>query len=101
MRLARTEAVALDETPPRARISMRVVHRGAGRRETLGFNRARHAVLEAAILATRTHLLPAAEIAAEFARLQVIMEKTAGPREWEAWQLLRMHVAAAGVAVPS
>ena len=34
------------------------VHAGT-RREFLGFNRARHAVLEAAILATRTHLHPA------------------------------------------
>ena len=50
------EVVALDDTPPRSRIETRVVHRGT-RREFLGFNRARHAVLEAAILATRTHLL--------------------------------------------
>ncbi len=62
------EVTAVDATPPRSRITTRVVHRGS-RREFLGFNRARHAVLEAAILATRTHLLPAAEIAAEYARL--------------------------------
>lgn len=83
----------LDATPPRARIRMQVAHRGSGPNETLGFNRARHAVLEAAILATRTHLLPAEVISAEFARLQVIMDKTAGPREWEAWALLTAHVA--------
>ena len=81
------EVRALDATPPRARIVTRVVHRGV-RREFLGFNRARHAVLEAAILATRTHLLPADEIRAEFARLQVIVDKTAGPREREAMALL-------------
>jgi hypothetical protein len=77
------EVVSIDDTPPRSRIEARVVHRGT-RREFLGFNRARHAVLEAAILATRTHLLPAAEIAAELARLQIIVDKTAGPREREA-----------------
>ena len=52
------EVVSIDATPPRSRIEARVVHRGF-RREFIGFNRARHAVLEAAILATRTHLLPA------------------------------------------
>src|SRR6476661_4392510 len=56
---------AIDSTPPRSRIETDVVHRGF-RREFIGFNRARHAVLEAAILATRTHLIPKAEIAADF-----------------------------------
>ncbi|PYO98974.1 MAG: DUF447 domain-containing protein [Gemmatimonadetes bacterium] len=88
------EVRALDATPPRARIVTRVVHRGV-RREFLGFNRARHAVLEAAILATRTHLLPADEIGAEFARLQVIVDKTAGPREREAMAVLTDYVRAA------
>ncbi len=81
------EVVTIDATPPRSRIVTRVVHRGA-RREFLGFNRARHAVLEAAITATRTHLLPADEVRAELARLQVIVDKTAGPREQEAMTLL-------------
>jgi hypothetical protein len=68
-----------------------VVHTGT-RREFLGFNRARHAVLEAAILATRTHLLPAEEIRAAFERLQVIVDKTAGPREQEAMAMLTEYV---------
>ena len=85
------EVVAIDDTPPRSRIETRVVHRGI-RREFLGFNRARHAVLEAAILATRTHLLPAEQIRAEYARLQVIVDKTAGPREQEAMALLTEYV---------
>ena len=66
---------------------MRVVHHGTIR-EFLGFNRARHAVLEAAILATRVHLLPRAEVEAEFAKLQIIVTKTAGPRESDAMELL-------------
>ena len=77
--------------PPRSRIVCRVVHHGT-RREFLGFNRARHAVLEAAILATRTHLLPAAEIASELARLQIIVDKTAGPRERDAMAFVTGHV---------
>jgi hypothetical protein len=81
------EVVSVDATPPRSRIVTRVVHRGF-RREFLGFNRARHAVLEAAILSTRTHLIPHEEIRGEWERLQVIVNKTAGPREQEAMALL-------------
>ena len=86
------EVLSIDDTPPRSRMEARVVHRGF-RREFIGFNRARHAVLEAAILATRTHLIPKAEIAADFARLQVIVDKTAGPREREAMAMLAEYVA--------
>jgi uncharacterized protein len=85
------EAVSVDATPPRSRIEARVVHHGF-RREFLGFNRARHAVLEAAILATRTHLIPAEQIQAEMEKLQVIVDKTAGPREQEAMALLTAYV---------
>src|SRR5919108_224876 len=45
------EVTTLDDSPPRSRIGAGVVHHGF-RREFLGFTRARHAVLEAAILAT-------------------------------------------------
>jgi uncharacterized protein len=85
------EVATIDDTPPRSRIEARVVHQGV-RREFLGFNRARHAVLEAAILATRTHLIAADEIRDEFARLQVIVDKTAGPREREAMAMLTEYV---------
>jgi uncharacterized protein len=85
------EAVSVDATPPRSRIEARVVHHGF-RREFLGFNRARHAVLETAILATRTHLIPAEQIQAEMEKLQVIVDKTAGPREQEAMALLTAYV---------
>ena len=82
---------AIDSTPPRSRIEMAVVHRGT-RREFIGFNRAKHAVLEAAIYATRLHLLPRDFIDSEMARLQVIVDKTAGPQELEAMALLTEHV---------
>ena len=91
------EVRSMDATPPRARVVTTVVHRGV-RREFLGFNRARHAVLEAAILATRTHLLPAEQIREEFARLQVIVDKTAGPRERDAMALLTEYVRSAPTA---
>jgi uncharacterized protein len=84
----------IDERGPRARVTTHVVDRGVGR-EFLGFNRARHAVLEASIIASRARLLPAAEIEAELERLQVVVDKTAGPREREAMALVRRHVRAA------
>ncbi len=84
---------SLDSTSPRSRIETAVVHRGT-QRQFVGFNRASHAVLEAAIYATRLHLLDAAFIRSEMARLQVIVDKTAGPREHEAMALLTDHVRA-------
>jgi uncharacterized protein len=85
------EVLTIDATPPRSRIQAKVVHRGL-KREFIGFNRAKHAVLEAAILATRTHLLPAEQIREEFARLQILVDKTAGAREREAMELLARYV---------
>jgi hypothetical protein len=85
------EVLTIDSTPPRSRIEATVVHRGT-RREFIGFNRARHAVLEAAIYATRVHMLPRAFIDSELARLQVIVDKTAGPHELEAMELLTTHI---------
>ena len=74
---------AIDDSGQRARIVTAVVGSGTGR-EFLGFNRACHAVLEASIVASRARLLDAAEIRGELARLQVLVDKTAGPREREA-----------------
>ena len=85
------EVRALDSTPPRSRIEMKVVHAGTNR-EFIGFNRAHHAVLEAAIYATRVHLLDRAFLDSELARLQVIVDKTAGPRERDAMALLADYI---------
>lgn len=85
------EVTHVDDAPPRSRIDVRVLHHGI-QREFIGFNRARNAVLEAAILATRTHLLPADDIRADYRRLQIIVDKTAGPREQEAMMLLTKFV---------
>jgi hypothetical protein len=90
------EAQSIDATPPRSRIETVVVHQGT-RREFIGFNRARNAVLEAAILSTRLHLIPRSEVDADFARLQTIVDKTAGTREREAMALLTEYVRASPV----
>jgi hypothetical protein len=85
------EVRSVDATPPRSRIDTRVVHRGV-RREFIGFNRACHAVLEAAIYSTRLHLLEHEFVRSEIARLQIIVDKTAGEREREAMALLTAHI---------
>jgi hypothetical protein len=84
---------AIDDGDPRARVSTVVVRSGSGR-EFLGLNRARHAVLEASILASRARWLPAEDIQAELRRLQVLVDKTAGPREREAMAYVTRHVRA-------
>ena len=91
------EVRSIDSTPPRSRIETAVVHQGM-RREFIGFNRARHAVLEAAIYATRLHMLSRAFVESELARLQVIVDKTADAPELEAMALLTEHVRSLPVA---
>ncbi|MCH8839431.1 MAG: DUF447 family protein, partial [Planctomycetes bacterium] len=61
-------------------------------RDVFGFNRAQHAVLEAAILATRVHLLPVEQVLAEMQRLQSPVKKTAGAAEQEAFDFLRDYI---------
>jgi hypothetical protein len=77
----------LDDSQERTRIECEVVAQGR-LRDFFGFNRARHAVLEAAILATRTGLLPADEIFAQLERLRPLVDKTGGARERRAWTFL-------------
>jgi hypothetical protein len=85
------EVRAIEADGPRARVVTGVVGRGRGR-EFIGFNRACHAVLEASILASRVRRLPADEIRAELARLAVLVDKTAGPREREAMDYVRAAI---------
>jgi hypothetical protein len=82
---------SLDDREERTRIEVEVVNRGT-LRDFFGFNRAKHALVEAAILATRTHLLPLGEIAAEYRKLGVIVGKTGGQAEDAAFALLQAHL---------
>ncbi len=58
-----------------------------------GFNRAQAAVIEAAILVSRLHMLPKEKIDAELTYLEIAIQKTAGARELEAWQWLTEAIA--------
>jgi uncharacterized protein len=81
----------IDASQERSEIHCRVTHTGLIH-EFFGFNRAKHAVLEATILATRLHLLPREQILAQLKELKVIVDKTAGPREFEAFALVEAFV---------
>jgi uncharacterized protein len=85
------EVRSMDESQERVHIRAEVVHRGK-LREFFGLNRAKHAVVEAAILATRLHLLPPADVRAEYAKLRIPVDKTGGPAELAAFAFLSDHV---------
>lgn len=84
-------AIVIDDIDERTTVLVETVAEGR-LRDFLGFNRAKHAVVEAAILATRTAFLPVAEILEEFRKLSTIVDKTGGPAEREAFDLLLAHV---------
>jgi hypothetical protein len=83
---------SLDDHDERTHIVARVVDRGR-LRDFFGFNRAKHAVVEAAILATRIGLLEADHIRNELDRLAVLIDKTGGHQERRAFAFLQSHVA--------
>jgi hypothetical protein len=82
---------SIDDSQARSRIEAEVVDRGRIR-DFFGFNRAKHAVVEAAILATRIGMLAREEIATEFNRLAVLVEKTGGEQEHRAFEFLQDYV---------
>jgi uncharacterized protein len=82
---------SLDDRDQRTAIVARVVDRGH-LREFFGFNRAKHAVIEAAILATRIELTGAQMILDEFERLASPVAKTGGIEERRAFEFLRQYV---------
>jgi uncharacterized protein len=89
-----TEIVANAGGLPRSEVRARVVASGSGPREALGLCRARHAAVEASILASRLALLGAGHVSGELSRLQELVDKTAGPREHAAMEYVRRYVAA-------
>ncbi len=85
------ETVSLDDSQERTQIVAKT--RNSGRhREFLGFNRAKHAVLEAAILATRIDMLPTEEVRIEIERLWIPVEKTGGAVEIRTFRFLQEYV---------
>ena len=83
-------AVEADETRPRYR--GRMVH-AQSHTPFIGYNRAQAAVIEAAILSTRLHMLEPDKILTEMAYHAIAISKTAGPAEREAWDWIEDKVA--------
>jgi len=92
LRHVELELEANDEDPRRPVLRMRRVHERE-HAPFVGFNRAQAAVIEAAVLVSRLHMLPPQKVAGEMQYLQIAIDKTAGPAEHEAWQWLCEAVA--------
>jgi hypothetical protein len=85
------ELESVSDHQPRVDMRCRVIRAG-NVRPFFGFNRAKHAVVEAAILATRTDLLPPGQIRDQLAGLQPLIDKTGGPAEHGAFDFLRKTI---------
>jgi hypothetical protein len=96
---AELKVAQVTEDAQRPRFRCEVVHR-ASHAPFEGFSRAKAAVVEAAILASRLDLLPREKVESEIAYLEIAVAKTAGPAELEAWDWLmekiRAYYAGAG-----
>lgn len=77
----------IDASGPRASVQTEVVAEGR-LRDFFGLNRAKHAVVEAAILATRLAWIPPGEIRQALDSLAVLVEKTGGAAERRAFAML-------------
>ncbi|MCA9065695.1 MAG: DUF447 family protein [Planctomycetaceae bacterium] len=77
----------VDASEMRSVMHATVVHFGI-RRPFWGLNRARHAILEAAILATRLHLIPIDEVKRSLEFLRSAVEKTGGAVELQTFAML-------------
>jgi hypothetical protein len=86
------EIAPSDDQMARSRVRARVVASGIGRRQPLGLCRARHAVVEASIFASRLKWLGTERVWAELVRLQELVDKTGGPCEREAMAYVRRYV---------
>ena len=85
------EVKKFEDDAERPRFLCAVVHEETHAPFT-GFNRAQAAVLEAAILVSRLHMLPTEKIQRELEYLRIAIEKTAGERERLAWSWLEARI---------
>jgi uncharacterized protein len=85
------EVVAWNVEQPRAMAECRVKEQRVIR-PFYGWNRAKHAIVELAILVSRAHLLEAGFLEDEVKRLKVLVDKTGGQNEHQAYDLLIQHL---------
>ena len=89
---AELAVMSVEEDASRPRFRCRIVHEEI-HAPFQGFNRAQAAVIEAAILVSRLGMLPPEKVDREIDYLQIAIDKTAGPRERQAWTWLMERVA--------
>jgi uncharacterized protein len=65
---------------------------GGHRRPFSGLCRAKHAVVEASIIASRLRFLPVADVLRDLERLSVLVQKTGGAQEHAAMEFIRAYV---------
>lgn len=94
------ETESFEDSAPRTTMTMRAVRSGT-LRDFFGLNRAKHAVVEGAILATRLHLLPRDEILRQFAALRPLVDKTGGEAEERAFAMLEGFIGEVANEQPS
>lgn len=80
-----------DLSQPRSQVSARLIEQGSIR-PFWGWNRAKHAIIEATILATRLELIGRPQALEELNRLESAVHKTAGQRELDAWDLVCQYI---------
>ncbi len=88
----------IEEDGQRPRLFFKVVHEHS-HAPFKGFNRAQAAIVEGAILVSRLHMLPWEKIETEMKYHAIAIEKTAGPKEREAWAWLMEKIAAHRVKI--
>ena len=84
-------AEKIEEQSERAAFSCRVLGRSR-LRDFCGFNRAKHAVIEASILATRLHLYSRELISGKLDEYRLLVQKTGSSQEEEAMRLIDDYI---------
>ena len=79
--------VKIEDDDVRPKLYLEVIHEEQ-HQPFAGFNRAQAAVIELAVLVSRLTRLPMEKITQDIEYLKIAVDKTAGPREHEAWEWL-------------
>jgi hypothetical protein len=90
------ELIGFEDSDPRAKFTGSIISE-VTHVPFRGFNRAQNAVIEAAVLTSRLHMLPAEKIQQEIDYLKIAIDKTAGDNEHEAWGWLMAKIEEHGI----
>lgn len=85
------ELASIEQEGERATLQLNILKMGRVR-DFIGFNRAKHAVIEAAILATRVGILSDSDITSQMEMLRSWVDKTGGVSEHDAYSFLQQFI---------